>query len=325
MTAFADACGMGLCLFFTLSAYLIATLLLDERRTTGTVSIPKFYIRRTLRIWPLYLFGLLIGAAFALFDHDRQQLTALTWYLFFVGNFYCALFGWHPGVMSSLWSISVEEQFYLVWPWAMRRFTRKGLLVCACVFLLASDAMLMILGWRHADADSAVWANTLVQFQMFGVGILLALFPKIRLSPGLGRGLALALAGPVLWFAACFAFHPNSPGPALGGPSLIAGYALTAIGCAAVLVGFSAIPPVYMPAWAVGLGKISYGLYVYHMLSIRIVAETMNRFGVGHFPGDRTAIAFFLNIVLAKLSYAWLEKPFLQLKRRFELVHSRPV
>jgi peptidoglycan/LPS O-acetylase OafA/YrhL len=90
LNAIASGCGMGLCLFFCLSAYLITELLLKERANTTTVSIRKFYIRRVLRIWPLYFFGIGIGIAWALAIHQRQQVAAFGWFLLFAGNLYCA-------------------------------------------------------------------------------------------------------------------------------------------------------------------------------------------------------------------------------------------
>ena len=64
--ALVELCAMGLCLFFTLSAYLITSILLDEREKNGVISVQKFYIRRILRIWPLYFFGIALGIGFAL-------------------------------------------------------------------------------------------------------------------------------------------------------------------------------------------------------------------------------------------------------------------
>ena len=322
-----SACGMGLCLFFCLSAYLITELLLREREKLHTISIRNFYVRRILRIWPLYAFGLLLGIGWGLIDHARGDWPRLAWYLLFAGNIYCANFGWSLNPMTPLWSISIEEQFYLIWPWAMRWVSRRGLFVCALVFILAANITLFRLGQRHANADTTIWANTLVQFQMFAAGILLALAPRRTVPGGARIGLLLTLAGPVLWFVACYVFQAKKSdgGLADSGSSLVIGYALMALGCAAVLQGFSNLGPAHMPRWAVSLGKVSYGLYVYHLSALRVTSTILYVRHVPHPLEVSAPIALLLTILLAKLSYAKLESPFLRLKRRFETVHSRPI
>jgi peptidoglycan/LPS O-acetylase OafA/YrhL len=138
----------------------------------------------------------------------------------------------------------------------------------------------------------------------------------------------VALAGPALWFAACFFFHPKQPlaaGPATSGFALVAGFALIAIGCAAILQGFCMMGPSRMPRWAAQLGKISFGLYVYHVLAIEFAQVALSSL---HGPLQivvQLALALFLTIVAAILSYTFLESPFLRLKRRFEVVHTRPI
>jgi peptidoglycan/LPS O-acetylase OafA/YrhL len=322
-----SACGMGLCLFFSLSAYLITGLLLREREKFKTISVRDFYIRRVLRIWPLYLFGLLLGICWGLIDHATNDWPRLAWYLLFAGNIWCARFGWSGNPMTPLWSISIEEQFYLIWPWVMRFVSRRGLFLCALFLILLANFTLIILGQRHASADTTVWANTFVQFQMFAAGILLALAPKRKVPGGAVAGLLLAAVGPMLWFVACYVFHAKKPAGGLSesGSSLVIGYALMAIGCAAVLQGFCNLGPVHMPHWAVSLGRISYGLYVYHISALRICRTILH---VLHFrrPLELSVpCGLMLTILVAKLSYDKLESPFLRLKRRFEIVHTRPI
>lgn len=322
-----SACGMGLCLFFCLSAYLITELLLRERQTSKAISVRNFYIRRVLRIWPLYVFGLLLGICWGLIDHAHGEWPRLAWYLLFAGNIFCARYGWSVNPMTPLWSISIEEQFYLIWPWVMRWVSRRGLFLCALFFILVANITLFSLGHHHASADTSVWANTFVQFQMFATGILLALAPRRTIRGGAASGAALTLLGPLLWFIACYVFHSKKSDGGLSesGLSLVIGYALMALGCAAVLQGFCNLGPARMPRWTVSLGKISYGLYVYHLSALRLSIAILL---VLHFrrPVELAVpCALVLTILLAKLSYAKLESPFLRLKRRFEIVHTRPI
>lgn len=325
--AFVQECSSGLCLFFMLSAYLITSLLLAERQATHTVSVKKFYIRRLLRIWPLYFFAIAIGLLIAVLTHRSSDVTGFVWYLLFAGNFYCMAYGWLANPMSPLWSISIEEQFYLLWPWAMRWFPRRMLAMCALFFILAANGTLIVLSRIHA-ADSAVWANTFVQFEMFAVGILLALRNKRVEHNRFGLGCLLVVAGPVLWFVAQYqlsARRPEAGMSAIGAVDLIAAFALIALGCAAVLQGFCMIGPSRVPRWAVYLGKISYGLYVFHALAIEFARALIPAgHGLVSFAAS-TLSAFLLTVAAAVVSYHFLESPFLRLKGRFEVVHSRPV
>jgi peptidoglycan/LPS O-acetylase OafA/YrhL len=245
----------------------------------------------------------------------------------FAGNIFCGRFGWSPNPLTPLWSISIEEQFYLIWPWAMRWLSRRGLFFCALIFILTANITLFALGQRHASTDTTVWTNTFIQFQMFAAGILLALAPKRFSNAANSVGFLLVLAGPALWFIACYVFHAKqlSGGGAVSGLSLVIGFALIALGCAAFLHGFCILGPSRMPKWAIGLGKISYGLYVYHLTAIRLSATLLFVLHFSHPLELAGPPAFVLTILIAKLSYTKLEAPFLRLKRRFETVHSRPI
>src|SRR6478752_8177401 len=91
----ANAGIFGVCLFFTLSAFLICELLLRERDLSGTVAVKQFYIRRILRIWPLYYFGLALGAVLAFLPGgSRDELLGLCWFAIFMGAWRSATHGW---------------------------------------------------------------------------------------------------------------------------------------------------------------------------------------------------------------------------------------
>ncbi len=133
-------------------------------------------------------------------------------------------------------------------------------------------------------------------------------------------GYVLAMVGPIFWVVACYRFLGARAGEsqfAISGVALMVCYAFFAIGCAAVLQGFSMIGSAPMPKWAANLGKISYGLYVYHLLMLQICFYVYGLFFRTH-KILAVAPAFFLTILTAKCSYAWFERPFLQRKRRFE-------
>lgn len=324
-----SACRFGLSLFFTLSAFLIAELLLREKLATATVRAGQFYIRRILRIWPLYYFALALAFVFALLFGGGFPATAhIGWFAVFLGAWYFAHNGWIPSFIFPLWSISVEEQFYLVAPWLLKFLNRRLLYAFSAALILLSNILLFHFG-RIRAADAPIWYNSFVQFQCFAAGILLSLALRGRVPRFSAWRRCFLLAAAVLgWFAACFFFHVRIG--ALGNPgpwALMAGYALGTLGCVMVLLGLLGLPAAKLPAWAVNLGRISYGLYVFHVLAIQIVLLVWPSRLALPFPSPllQGPIALALCVLIASASYRFLEAPFLRLKRRHSIIESHPV
>jgi peptidoglycan/LPS O-acetylase OafA/YrhL len=324
-----NALGFGMSLFFTLSAYLIGALLLREKERFATVNLRSFYVRRILRIWPLYFFGLAIGCAVAVFSQKRpHDLVLFAAFALMAGNWVSMV--WHMSVplnpMMPLWSISVEEQFYLFCPVTVKHLSRRGLYVFSWSLIALSDLVLYILGQLHANADRTVWCNSFVQFQMFGAGLLLCLWMQNRKVsiPAWGRFASLA-GGFVCWLIACLVFGAKQMGPALSGTSLVAGYTVGAAGCLLIMIAMLDAHQRWLPSWMIWLGRVSFGLYVYHELAIWSIRNMFVRVhGSEHFLLSFLTSAT-LTVVLAALSYRFLEMPFLRMKERFEAVPSRPV
>ena len=338
--AFSDACAFGLSLFFTLSAFLICELLLRERDASGTVDVKKFYIRRILRIWPLYYFGVLLGVATAFVPGSESgSALKLGWFAIFMGAWYCATHGAFQNPANVLWSVSVEEQFYLFAPWAMKYLNRQSLYGACLGLILVTNASLFYLG-KVSAAHPAVWFNSLVQFECFAGGILLCLALRARLPKIAGwQRVALCALGFCGWFFACYGLHTifGSKGEHNPGSwALICGYGLAAFGSVLILVAFLGIQSSLLPAWAIYLGRISYGLYVFHDFAIYLTnALVLNRIAaykntiVGSFEGPiyvlNMGLALGLTILMAALSYRYLETPFLKMKSRIAVIESEPV
>lgn len=116
MLTMESAGSFGVDLFFALSGYLITELLLREETSTGNINIRAFYLRRILRIWPLYFFFLGLAAALTKIDPEQHfGLKYLAPFTLLSGNWAVILFGVPDSVANPLWSISMEEQFYLCW------------------------------------------------------------------------------------------------------------------------------------------------------------------------------------------------------------------
>jgi peptidoglycan/LPS O-acetylase OafA/YrhL len=307
----------GLSLFFFLSAYLIATLLMIEYKDFGSIDLKSFYIRRILRIWPLYFAGILVGVMWAWYFHRLDQISIFKWFIFFIGNFYYQHHPWNGSPMEPLWSISVEEQFYVIFPLLI------GILGTVCIpqlgigFMVVSIVALFAECSNHAS-DTAIWTNTLSQFIFFGVGIICAAFTakyEIKLKP-LIRIFFIVTAFVLFFSSSFFTFDTQNM-------LTIAGYVGVSIGCALVLFSFLNTQ-VKFPKFILYLGKISYGLYVWHMLNFYIYDHFYLRSFFSHGLLLKL-LTLFPTIGMAVLSYRYLETPFLRLKSKFTYIRNRPI
>jgi peptidoglycan/LPS O-acetylase OafA/YrhL len=320
--------AFGLPLFFCLSAYLIASLLLRERDYTGTISLKGFYIRRVLRIWPLYLVALIAGFIPGYADHAQRNAAFLS-FLFLAGNWYCGIYDFPLNPIAPLWSISVEEQFYLFIPLLAKRGGRRTLGIVAAVLFALLPVSLGVLVYRHAP-DYAVWTNSFVQFSSFATGLALAIWLHWRSHQISSRRsqVLIGLAGCALLGGASLA--KPAEGPAVNWLLLVVGYSAISLGAAICIYAFIAQP--WRPPFVlVYLGKISYGLYVVHPWAVGIAkivtSELFPAAAAGSilYTANIVFFSFLVAVLMASLSYYVLESPFLRLKDRFALVHSRPV
>jgi len=339
LTTIHYACSFGLTLFFTLSAFLICELLLREREATGTVGVKQFYIRRVLRIWPLYYLALTIGVVIVLLPGGNPSvLKDIGWYAVFLGSWFTALHGWIASPVSPLWSISVEEQFYLLAPWSVKYLNRTSLYRFCAVIVLVANGWLYYFGshtvnGRRDVGDARIWTDTFVQFECFAAGILLCLILHGKLPQLAIWQRLLTLAGWwSCWMFACYGLHSrfNIVGGATENPgswSLIGGYALASLGSVLMLVAFLGLDPKFLPGWAAYFGRISFGLYVYHQFAIDIAYSLVGHGAQVAFSTRilRVVISFVLTCLMAAISYRYFETPFLKLKKRHAVIDSQPV
>ena len=320
--------GSGVDLFFTLSAFLITELLLKERAATGQVDVESFYIRRILRIWPLYFFflgGVFVASRLAPgIEFKAVDFIPL---LLLVGNF-AACSDALPIGIAHLWSISVEEQFYLLWPLVVRRTSRPAMVRAALVLLGISGTARLALAARGIGGAPVAF-NTFTRLDSMAVGILLASAPRERLANlPLPPRVGLVLFGLACWLLAAYFLFPSASGPAT-----VACYSAIAAGSAAIVMAALGSGKIagrlMLDRRLIYLGKISYGLYIYHRfaISLALMACAMADRGKFDFRGLllRAALSFALCVALAAVSYRWLETPFLALKRRFTHVPSRAI
>jgi peptidoglycan/LPS O-acetylase OafA/YrhL len=325
--AVSRAGGFGLSMFFLLSAYLITELLLREREQTGNIAWNLFFIRRALRIWPLYYLSLAAGIIIASIFPHRYWIsrTGVALMSVFVANWFRV--GSRMGLLiGHLWSISVEEQFYLIWAPVIKFggetlafLTSAGFVVLAVVWL----RLFVSKGW-------ALWYDTPVEFLFFAAGAIISLVTRSRAVRNLDGGSRTRLIAAglfILMISEHFGRVGTDDVSGLTLHRLYLGYGGAALACVIIFVAFLGMSSIPQPF--IYLGKISYGLYVFHIamlqLSMWLISPLHLTFASPLTMVLADGIALALCICLSHFSYKYFESPFLKLKDRIAPVHSRPV
>ena len=319
-----EAGSYGVDLFFVLSAYLITELLLREHATKGSFSISAFYMRRALRIWPLY-FTFLAATVFVIptiLPDQQFGPIYIAAFAFFVGNWVCAVYGTPFSVASPLWSVSVEEQFYLAWPLSLRFFGINRIKLLAVIMLtiaLTTRVFMAAYGFEHP----AVWCNTLARLDPIAIGAILAFSLRGRVLQ-ISNELRFLLCGVALAGFLLAARYLDQDGP-----TSIITYTVTALASVLLLVAVlkTDAPLLRVPIFSclVYLGRISYGLYVFHLLALALAAKLsfVPLLGIPLNFERRLVFSFMLTVLFAATSYRWLEQPFLKLIKRFTYTPTR--
>ncbi len=337
-------CGVDL--FLVLSAFLITTLLLLEYDRHKDISVRGFYLRRMLRIWPLYY--LMTAASFYLFPllefyappwasvHHVGMIKeyALPYFTLF-GNYAAGAKGYPPVMtLAVLWTVTLEEQFYLVWPllfWALLRVRRGFWWITLGALLALSVGLRMYL--RTHTAHPYIWTYTPARLDPLLMGIAVAIWRHRHaarpgwLFPALKTLLGGAIVGTITL----------GPGIETHSKWVVWQFLATAVGFALILDAvlslqrnpFSWILSRRPLVW---LGKLTYGLYVYHIVGMQLADRLIRVLHPAHWPKTpavsallRFTLALGLTLLLAALSYRLFESHFLRLKDRFSRVKSRPV
>ena len=322
------AATYGVDIFLALCSYLITELLLREKARTGTVDVKWFYFRRILRIWPLYFFFLALALATnGLMPNERVSIKAVVAFLLFSGNWWMMSGMRAVSVINPLWSLSVQEQFYFVWPPLVKKLGERGLLITAGVMLFVSNALRIAILLAHVGSERYIKFNSFTRLDPIALGIIAAVLLRGR-APGLSnvrRALLFVTSFAVLWAAAVF-LHSEADGVEPVHLLSVIGYPLVALGSIGVLLSVLArTAPRYAYKPLVYLGRISYGLYVFHLLGLKLADVIGAHLSFGsHFIKGQGLLGFLLTVVMAMISYHALEKPFLRMKERFAHVLSRP-
>ncbi len=305
-------------LFFVISGFIISYLLLNEKASTNTISLIQFYKKRALRIWPLYFLiffvAYLISVNTSLYQNfgsfTSASVIAITFFGVNIANVLSVPFV----VLSHYWSLSVEEQFYLFWPVLLKKINL--LKVCCTViiiqFVLRNGAAYLS---HHSNNETAwtaingIFNQSLFSCMAIGGLLAIALYENWKTLRYV-RMLWVKILTWVLFFFVSFC--PLSI-PYI--QSEIAGfvYALTIANAIAV-----ENPRFLDSKISVFVGKISYGVYMYHVPLIPLLIVALQAMGAGFFfmyyGLPLVALAILITLLISYLSYNYFEVPFLKLK-----------
>jgi peptidoglycan/LPS O-acetylase OafA/YrhL len=299
--AFAAFGWVGVDLFFVLSGFLITGILRDTRADPKHVR--NFYARRALRILPLYYLLLtIVLVVLPMIKEMPAEVMADRWmYWLHLGNFALAD-GWQLFLLDITWSLSLEEQFYLIWPALIYRLSnRKVLAVCLTLILVMPLVRIVLwesLGWS--------WLHMVFRADSFAVGGLLAIAMRegINVKPWRYAGLMWI---PIL----ALVFTKNFARDSMLVNTV--GYSMTALACGGLIL-IALHSRVFAAAPARYVGKVSYGMYIYHPLCLVAASLVLGESrGWMQFVG-----VIVLTLLVATASFYLYERPILWLKRYFE-------
>jgi peptidoglycan/LPS O-acetylase OafA/YrhL len=318
-TQFQEIFSFGVPIFFVLSGFLISYLMLKEQEEVGKFNVKNFYIRRVLRIWPVYFLVLFIG--FVLFPivrdvvlHEPYSETANPiYYLLFLSNFDQIANTTLPyGVgLGPTWSVSIEEQFYLIWPLFLMVFQRKKFIYAILFVLLTSISFTLILGLANKHTVFCMTYLSIGGF--FGYSSFYYKEFVLRATQ-FSSWVFYSVVALLLGF-----MYLSSIGQ--GGFYLIILIALT-IGYLITYQCFSGKAQLKNIPFLERIGKYTYGLYLYHVIC-NFISHTLI-IDILKIPDNNISvllvvpiISLTISIAMSIISYNYFEKYFLMLKLKY--------
>jgi peptidoglycan/LPS O-acetylase OafA/YrhL len=315
-------CGpLSVRFFFVLTGYFITLSLWRVRGEItesggGLLPLGRYYLARLLRTGPPFYLSLLLGAIFGI----EEVRTNFFWLATFQANNYIAWLGYWPDAISHYWSLAVQEQFYFLWPLVVLLLPKRWFLSTMAAFIVFG------LGFRVTcileDSTTLMrWVTLLGCIDSFAVGGLVAYLAQAQILKRMWQSKTLLFAMP-LAAGACFFLGRALMTLPENNVWLAATESVDAVFLAWVLAAaLSGMKERYarMLSWAplVYLGKISYGIYVYHVFIIILVSPMLVPYGMSedHNAIGRVAVLLGLTLMMSSLSWHWLEQPFMAWKK----------
>ena len=307
---------LGVDLFFVVSGFLITGILIDGR--SRPAALWTFWERRALRILPLavlYLSVLFAIARSPLAPLEYRSFEGWGFFLFFLGNIHIAVVGSTPPELAIMWSLAIEEQFYLLWPFLVRAGTSLLVARVGLLLVIVSPLLRQLTAWSLTPEAAIVLTpgrlDGLAGGALLAVAIRSAVWPRIRQTVGASAPIAAALSLVIL-------AGPGLPGLHLPFPQRSW---LTNLSWCVLVGGVLAEPRQWLARLfesrlLVWFGERCYGTYVWHVLAARITLSLMRNVGLDSSPLNRMLLWLVVVVVVVELSWRCLEKPFMGLAQR---------
>lgn len=316
---FVGSFNIGVDIFFLMSGFLITYLLLVEKQRYGRIDIKSFYMRRVLRIWPLYYFC--VAMAPVLSHYAQEPVANMPMHLLFLGNFDLMKHGWGSTAVNHLWSICIEEHFYLVWPLLVAVVPRPKLTTAFGAVILLSFLTRLYYFYFVPDSYMALYLHTLCRWDALAIGSLLAYahFHGYGL-PQVPAALRWMVYGSTLLIFASDAYGNWD------NVFLLSFKKYVFLGVIAFFLGNVLFNPTSAVKWRGRtvfhyFGKISYGIYMFHGFVILVLLRV--------FPAFHTPLFIFwvlvFTLLISAASYELVEKPILRLKKYFDAFRQQRV
>lgn len=310
---------LGVHLFFAISGFLITTLLIREKDTYGRVSIRDFFVRRALRIFPLY-YAILIIYVMAVLAMERgsqagqEFFSNLPYFLTYTSNWFVNYEEGTRTIFYFSWSLATEEQFYIAFPWLVALASRRvAALVLASVFTIVYlnhlNGFFNLIS-RHWFMHRLLWH--------IAPCIVLGALAAIALHTRRGFEGISSILGYRICFPLVMAVTALVIGIPRGGifQEYIVFFLLVALVISTVLREDHMLSSVLRTRWIMRIGMISYGMYLMHMLCFNASDVLWKFTGWPEWTG-RITLGVALTILVAELSFRTFEAWFLRRKAQF--------
>jgi peptidoglycan/LPS O-acetylase OafA/YrhL len=308
---------IGVDLFFVISGFLITSILIRVRDRDFSSFV--FWGRRALRIFPLAGMYLLVLFSLTLLDDPLRMMSGFdgwSWYVFYLGNIHITIYGWQPLGLMILWSLAIEEQFYLVWPLLMRMVSATRLIwwIIGLIFLAPLVRAVMFSTINYP----ATYVFTLCRIDALAAGALMSVLLNSHEWRQKTFRVCECLLIPALGLILLTLLVPFSPSLPQTRPWFFSvfGYSLLAASFAVCLVAslkaralwYSALTSPFLTF----VGRRCYGLYVWHVLVASMITAVLQPFQIGFY--GHVMLWLIALLVVASGSWVLLEEPMLRLK-----------
>ena len=322
---------IGVDMFFVLSGFLITAILFNAREkavlkgVTSSKVIKSFYIRRALRIFPIYYITIIV--LYLLGPSSGTAIReAFIYFATYTSNFYFFSIGQWDGMISHLWSLAVEEQYYLIWPWIVLWCRKKYMLPMIILFIAIGISSQWLLG----DVDKAR-ILTFTSFDAFGLGSLLAWVITYKINSFKKFYQFLSILSIVVFCYAVISLIVQS-WHVLSIRTTTSILTLWIV--AFIYKNKESDSYVFKYFWnnrfLIFIGKISYGIYLYHLILPTLITSAFIEPYINDYLIELFSLKYPLLLVLVEntiivISFSWLsyrlvEQPFLSLKKYFQYV-----